>query len=321
MLKLEKILYATDFSHGAEWAGLHARAIARATGAELHVLFADVLHSDAAASPGQWTGDAAYAQLEATVNAVTEREKDLPDVRVQYAVRRNFSPAPAILDYAAEEDVDLIVMGTHGRRGITRLVLGSVAEEVVRLSQRPVLTVRATSKELPPAVSIGPVIAPIDFSSHSASALAYAGEIARLFHADLHMIHVVEETLHPAFYGLTVQSIYDVNPMIEEKAEQQMAELLETVIGNDAQATIKAMPGKAAREIVEYAAQHPNAIVVLATHGLTGLEHFLMGSTTERVVRNSAVPVFSVKSFGKALIKTDAVVASVDSTTEVHRKS
>lgn len=324
MLTIKKILFATDFSHGAEWAGLYARSIARATGAELHVLYADVLHGDAAAAPGRWTGDAAYAQLEAAVKATSDREKDLPEIRTQRIVRRNFSPAPAILDYAAEEDVDLIVTGTHGRRGITRLVLGSVAEEVVRLSQRPVLTVRARSKELPASVTVGPIIAPIDFSTHSATALAYAGEMSRLFHADLHLIHVVEETLHPAFYGLTVQSIYDVNPMVEEKAEKHMMKLLETVVGNDAKATIKAMPGKAAPDIAEYAAEYPNAIIVMATHGLTGIEHFLIGSTTERVVRNSTVPVFSVKSFGKALIKTDALIAakaSVDPLTRAMQTS
>ncbi len=307
MLNLHKILFATDLSHGARWAGVYARAIARATGAELHMLFADVLHADASGAAARWTGEVARGRLQAEALEAADRESDLPDVGTKQVIRRNFSPGPAILEYAKEEDVDLIVTGTHGRRGVSRLVLGSVAEEVVRLASCPVLTVRDQGEEIPATITIGPIIAPIDFSGHSANALTYAGELARLFQADLHLLHVVEETLHPAFYGLTVQSIYDVNPHVEENAEDQMAKLLEASGLLNVDATIRALPGKAAREISDYAAELPGSFVVMGTHGLTGLDHFLMGSTTERVVRNCPSPVLSVKSFGKSLIGTTAV--------------
>lgn len=310
MLKIEKILFATDFSNGAAWGGVYARSIARATGAELHVLFADVLHSDALQPSGRWAGEEALARLEAEMANANEREQGLPRVITKHAVRRNFSPGPAILEYAAEEDVDLIVTGTHGRRGVSRIVLGSVAEEVVRLAGCPVLTVRGRGEDVPSSLPIGPIVAPIDFSAHSSKALSYAGELARLFHTDLHLLHVVEETLHPAFYGLTVQSIYDVSPSIDRKAEEQMAKMLRRIVGDDVEATITSMPGKAAGEIAEYASALPDSLIVMGTHGLTGIEHFLMGSTTERVVRHATAPVFSVKSFGKSLLKPEPLVAA-----------
>ncbi len=306
MLSIQKILHATDFSHGSAWAGAYARAFARATGAELHVLYADVLHADAPGSADVPRGEAAAARLQTEMEHARERARGLPDVPVRQVVRRNVSPGPAILDYAQEEDVDLIVMGTHGRRGIRRLVLGSVAEEVLRMANCPVMTVRAQGEALPTsAPRIGPVIAPIDFSDSSKNALRYAVELARPFDAQLHLLHVVEETLHPAFYGLQVQSIYDVHPDIEERAERQLTTLLDAVAGPSPDAVTKALPGRAPVEIVKYAHGQPGSLIVMGTHGLTGFDHFLMGSTTERVVRRAEVPVFSVKSFGKSLVSAD----------------
>ncbi len=79
---------------------------------------------------------------------------------------RGFSTAPAILEYAKHNDIDLIVMGTHGRRGLGHLFLGSVAEEVVRLSSVPVLTVR--ERETPkPFEKMRRLLVPLDFSQHA----------------------------------------------------------------------------------------------------------------------------------------------------------
>ena len=301
MLTIKKILLPTDFSAGAMGAGVYARALAHAAGAELQVIYADVLHADSLAGVSDFpkTPEAARVDLERlTAEAAAA---DGLDVAVQHVVTRNISAAPAILEYAGDHDVDVIVMGTHGRRGVRRLLLGSVAEEVVRVSQCPVLTVRQPSEVPPKHVEIGSILVPIDFSIHSRNALHYATELARLFRSRLDLLHVVEETLHPAFYGITVQSIYDVHPDIEERALAQMRGLVD---GSDVSATFEARPGSAANGIVEYAAERGSGLVVMGTHGLTGLDHFIMGSTTERVLRKAPCPVFSVKSFGKSLIES-----------------
>jgi nucleotide-binding universal stress UspA family protein len=301
MLTIKKILLPTDFSAGAMGAGAYARALAHAAGAELHVIYADVLHADSHAGVTDYpkTPESARVDLERLTAEAAARDQF--DLDVKHAVARNISAAPAILEYAGDHDVDVIVMGTHGRRGVRRLLLGSVAEEVVRVSQCPVLTVRQPSEVPPMHVEIGSILVPIDFSIHSRNALHNATELARLFKSRLDLLHVVEETLHPAFYGITVQSIYDVHPDIEERALAQMRGLVEST---DVPATFEARPGSAANGIVEYAAERGSGLVVMGTHGLTGLDHFIMGSTTERVLRRAPCPVFSVKSFGKSLIES-----------------
>ena len=298
MLTIKKILLPTDFSEGAIGAGAYARALAHAAGAELHVVYADVLHADSHSGVSAYpkTPEAARVDLERLTAEAAARDR--LEVSVQHVVTRNISAAPAILDYAGDHDVDVIVMGTHGRRGVRRLLLGSVAEEVVRVSRCPVLTVRQQADQ-PPNVEIGSILVPIDFSIHSRNALRHAMALARLFSSRVELLHVVEETLHPAFYGITVQSIYDVHPDIEDRALAQMRALVQDT---DVQVSFEARPGSAASGIAEFAADRGSGLIVMGTHGLTGLDHFIMGSTTERVLRRAACPVFSIKSFGKSLI-------------------
>lgn len=271
--------------------------------AELHVLYADVLRGEPEdrREPGPVTIEEARSRLEALTD---ELEASATTARpiIKQVVERNFSPSPAILDYAAQEDIDLIVVGTHGRRGVRRLLLGSVAEEVVRLARCPVLTVRPPRDEPDGDPEIKSLLVPIDFSEHSRSALAHARDLAAICNARLELLHVVEEVLHPAFYGIKLRSIYDVEPDIEEKAVNQMIEMMESVGGAPGEVGFHAMPGTAAREIASYAAEKEVSMIVMGTHGLTGLDHFLMGSTTERVLRRAPCSVFAVKSLGKQLV-------------------
>jgi nucleotide-binding universal stress UspA family protein len=117
------ILLATDFSETSQEAARVALAYARALGASLHILHV--------AEPGARA---------ATALLMAEAERCVPGTQVTTAVRFG-DPAPAIVEYAHSQGIDLIVVGTHGRTGVSRALLGSVAERVVRSSSRPVLTV------------------------------------------------------------------------------------------------------------------------------------------------------------------------------------
>ncbi len=300
MLHLKNILVPRDFTPGAEAALGVALDLAGRTGATLHLLFAEVLYEGADVMLGA-AADA--AALEARLVEGVEAE------RVEHAVVRDVAAAPAILHYAREHDVDLVVMGTHGRRGVRRLLLGSVAEEVVRMAPCPVLAVH--HREAPPAASadIRAVLVPIDFSRHARVALAHAREVATLFGAHLDLLHVVEDGLHPAFYNTGVMSIYDLQPDIDERALAELEQFFQETEGPAVEARFHVRSGHAAREIVRFAEEQPSDLVVMATHGLRGLEHFLLGSVAEKVVRGVPVPVFTVKSFGKRLVDTPAAEA------------
>ena len=304
MLNVNRILLARDFSHVSDQALRYAVDLAQRVGATLHLLYADVLHEDPFGSDTAGSGGSLEAQirerlvLDADDAPLAEQH---PDLQTVTAVQRDVAAAPAILSYADDEDVDLIVMGTHGRRGVRRLLLGSVAEEVVRRADRPVLTVRQDGEDGLPAVQR--LLVPIDFSDYARDALRHAVELARLYDARLDLLHVVEENLHPAFYVGGVQSIYDVQPDIDEKAKERMQTMLDEIAGaRDVSAELHVATGRAARKITRFAEREGSDLVVMSTHGLTGLEHFMMGSVAEKVVRHVTAPVLTVKAFGRSLL-------------------
>lgn len=161
MINIRRILVATDFSAPSETALNYARAMARAFGAELRVLHvfeplwltsADLVGGGVAvANMVQGLEETARKQLDESVT-----EEDRRELRAEAVMVTSESPAREIARYASEEHADLLVIGTHGRSGLTRLLIGSVAEKVVRLAPCPVLTVHHPEHEfvMPDALQV-----------------------------------------------------------------------------------------------------------------------------------------------------------------------
>jgi nucleotide-binding universal stress UspA family protein len=153
MIAISNVLVATDFSTGADVALEYGRAFARTFGARLHVMHVveDVtmqlvmIGASGPLAPIEIQRDleaAARTKLEASV-----REDDRRELRAVPVVRTGSNAAQAIVSYAGHADIDLIILGTHGRGGVAHLLLGSVAERVVRTAPCPVLTVRDPERE------------------------------------------------------------------------------------------------------------------------------------------------------------------------------
>lgn len=305
-MKIRKVLYATDFSERSEAALPHALWYAREFGAELHMLHAMVLHAADPANPEldfpdleeaydeirRWSA----ARLEATAGRI-----DDAGVPVKRVEERGIAAAPVILEYARENEVDLIVLATHGRRGVRRILLGSVAEEVVRHAARPVLTVRPNGAEEhgePPRS----LLVPIDFSEHSDRALAYAGALADRTGAELHALHVVTELAYPDPYFAEAAQIRAMAKAAYEEVPEAMQRNLREVLGEDADVRTHLETGSPASTIVRVAEEEAVDQVVVSSHGRTGLERMLMGSVAEGVVRRAPCPVLTVKAFGRDLL-------------------
>lgn len=302
MLNLRNILVTTDLAEEGLWPLRYGWTLAARFGAELHVLYADVLHGPLHGEMETPRSEPEKAaRLDELMQRVARGDREGSRVAVRHVVERSVYPAPAIVDYARDHQIDLIVMGTHGRRGVPRLVLGSVAEEVVRHASCAVMTVRMPEGPAPEHVDFASILVPFDFSTHAEYALGHAKELAAAFGARIDMLHVVEERLHPAFYGLAVQSIYDVDPDIEQKSVDHMKAAFEAAAGPDVRSSFEARPGSPAREIVACAEEKGSGLIVMGTHGLTGLEHFLLGSTTERVLRRASTPVLALKRTARPL--------------------
>ncbi len=295
MFRIDRIVVPTDLSTGARRALDYAVDLASRNGAVLHLLHVEVLHGEILPH--------SQAALEDWVGDIDGR------VRIETHVVRAVAAAPSILEFAEETQAGLIVMGTHGRRGVSRVLLGSVATEVVQHARCAVLTVREKEMEPEgdePAVSavLPPkrILVPLDFSASSRRALEAAKVIGAAFDAELLLLHVVEDRFHPAFYGPGMMSIYDVDPEIESKAKKHLETMVAETEGPEVAFTVEASPGNPTREIVAWARRAGCDLIVISTHGLTGLDHFFLGSVAERVVRLAHCPVFTTKVMARTLV-------------------
>ena len=297
MLSIRRILWPTDFSTGAARAFPHAAALASWHDAELHVL--NVKEDGASADE-----DRSFPIPHDTLQDLLAPEGDPPQhvdlgaLTIAQEQREDESPPNAIVSYADNRDIDVIVAGTHGRRGLQRLLIGSVAEEVLRTASCPVLTVRG-DEERAAGGSVRNILVPVDFSEASMEALRHAKELALTYGAQITLLHAVEEVVYPSAYGIEPTNM--PGPQVIDRVEQNLAELARTELGYE-HVVVEANVGYAPSTILDYANGHDIDLVVIATHGRTGLERMLLGSVAERVVRRSPAPVFVVKSFGKSLL-------------------
>lgn len=300
MLKIERVLLPTDFSTTARAALEMARETAELTGAELHLLYAVVLHSaNGEGAPHAGSSlEQAVAEVEtwAGERLLEESGGDTggPGPNIVTATRRGISAAQAILDYAQEHRVDLVVMGTHGRRGVRHLLMGSVAEEVVRRAGCPVLTVRGVEGGEPPRLR-GPVLVPFDFSGPSETALARGVELAEALGTRLQALHVISATVYPDPYHFGPQVVPTDDPDLPGRVRAALERRLREVAGDRIEWATLVREGAPAEEIVRAVEAEDAGLIVIASHGLTGLERVLVGSVTERVIRRAACPVLTVR--------------------------
>jgi len=152
VILLKHVLVATDFSEASSVALSYGRELARTFGATLHVVHAvDLLAARLPMTQGHgYDLDRLQKEVEASARtslAELVTDEDRTKLGAREAVIAALSPSDAILDYARDKTIDMVVIGTHGRSGLSRLMMGSVAEKIVRTSPCPVLTVRHPEHE------------------------------------------------------------------------------------------------------------------------------------------------------------------------------
>ena len=300
-MELDKILFPTDFSDCANAALKDAVAFARRVGAELHLLHVVVMFSDDPnRSDHVYSGiESIYQRLQLQASEEMERlvEERPGNLEVRKAQRRGLAAGPAIVEYAAEHDIDLILIGTHGRRGLRRWLLGSVAEEVVRTAECPVVTVRGEETDRSLA-AIERIIVPFDFSSDSQRALETALELAALQGSRIDLVHAVTPPIAPTgAYGLPLPS----TPPIDNSDEVMHAldRHIATLPGSEVKIDPKVLIGPIAYRITDYAEESNADLIVIGSHGSSGFYRFLLGSVSEKVVRSAHCPVMVVRRSGE----------------------
>jgi nucleotide-binding universal stress UspA family protein len=217
---------------------------------------------------------------------------DVDDKRLLHHVERAEAAGPALVGFAERKGKDLIVMGTYGRRGVQRVVYGSVAEDVLRTAPCPVLIARAGEENLP-SDTVKRIVVPIDFSEYCKGALQYAEALARLYDVPLRALHVVDNPRTPDVYEL--QADQTASREAQARAERALAAWVDELT-DDVDATSTVHRGEPDETIVDVASK-PSDLIVMATRGLSGLRRTMIGSVTEEVIRRANGPVIAARRF------------------------
>lgn len=144
--------------------------------------------------------------------------------------------------------------------------------------------------------AITKILCPIDFSKHSQVALEHAESIAAKFGAELIVAHIVEPVLYPVAYGLPPVAPVNYEENAKKSAAKALAPIVEGISRRGVPARALVDSGAASMRICDIAEEQGVSMVVVATHGYTGIRHVLLGSTAERVVRKCPCPVLTVKA-------------------------
>ncbi len=147
----------------------------------------------------------------------------------------------------------------------------------------------------PAAIGIHSILVPIDFSVHSKNALRFAVTMAEQFRAKLHLVYVVEPTIYPADLGFGQVVLPGVEDELRAKGAAELQGLIDKEIGGRVDATSTVRTGNPHHEILSEAEERKVDLIIVATHGHSGVEHMLFGSTAERVVRHAHCPVLTVR--------------------------
>jgi nucleotide-binding universal stress UspA family protein len=298
MIEIRRILCPTDFSDASKRAMERAIVLAKWYEAELTVLHVLSLAPSTTGFP---------PAVSPFTLALVPRERFLEDLRrfsasaVEAGVRTEVvlgegSAAGEILDAARKIPADLIVMGTHGRGGFERLVLGSVAEKVLRRACCPVVTVPASAEPLgsSPSPPFGSILCACDFSAASRRALDYALSLAQEAKSVLTVLHVVEWSPEQDVREHRHLDAGGYRRYLEDEARG----LLEAAIPDEARLwcdihTVVGM-GRVPGEIERVARERKADLIVMGIEGRGPVDMMLFGSTTRHVIRESGLPVLTV---------------------------
>ncbi|HXV60502.1 MAG TPA: universal stress protein [Vicinamibacteria bacterium] len=289
-MEIRKILVPTDFSESANHALKQAVELAARCRAKLHLFHVVEPFTDPKGGLGASVRDYlerlerdANEALSIEINALKGRGID-----VVYTTERRISSFEGILAKVEELSPDLVVLGTRGRTGLKRFVMGSVAEKVLQYVPVNVLTIGTRSPVVPAGECFERILVPVDFSEPSKRAVSAARSLLNKG-GQLFVGHVVASPIHPSFYAGGITRLFQLDPDLPERIRKNLSSWLE---GEAAEILVQ--EGDVPKEILDMSASKRCQLIVMGNRGLSALEHFLLGSVSERVVRHSKSPVLTV---------------------------
>jgi nucleotide-binding universal stress UspA family protein len=293
MLKIERILCPVDFSECSARAYDYAYSLALRYKAKLCV--EHVIELVTSSYPYYNFPDIAGNNIYWDLSQATEerlremvKQQSMNGLQAEMVVHKGFVP-DSILAFAQDQRADLIVMGTHGRRGLDRLVMGSVAKSILRKATCPVLAVRKPAHDfINPSqgqdpVQLRKILVCTDFSKCAGAAVKYALSLAQEYDAELTLLHVLE--VFPEYKSR----------MVMEEARRKLEALVPEDVRN--WCTVKTsvrVDGKPYQEIIQVAVEEQSDVAILGVRGRSAVDLAVFGSTTDRVLQLGPCPVLAV---------------------------
>jgi nucleotide-binding universal stress UspA family protein len=303
MTTIHRLLCATDLSAASAPAWEEAKRLARLFGAE--VLLTHVVPPPPPVmfpAEGYFPPDL-YAEL--TQRAQRDAEKELDRLLgsvtgsgVTVRVRlENGSPAQRILEVVAKEAADILVVGTHGRTGLERALLGSVADRLVRQAPCPVLTVKSGPGTRTRG-GIRRICYATDFSPTARAAWPWVVAIARAASAEVDLAHV---TFSPvADRHLSAEALGRMAHLLHEQGHIEAERFLERSTLPRERITVHLAQGEPGEQIVRRAQEHADDLIVMGTHGWSGIVRWMLGSVAHHVIQAAPCPVLTIAPPGAA---------------------
>ena len=293
MLRLQTVLCAFDFSDASRQALVDAADLAERSHAALHLLHVNPLFRARLAHAGPDPDGGFRQQARTFVDDVLGADHAFEVLAPVVHESHGETPAGGIRRYADAIEADVVVMGTHGRRGLEQLFIGSVAAETLRQSGVPVLVVPERAERTAPGPD-APVLVGVDFSDHTAPALDLARSFGEAYGAPIALAHVRD--VPP---DTVLSAPYRPHPTPEpyrswEAAHEALEALLTDAERADEAVGRFAPHGQPAPGLVEIATRETAGLVVVGTHGRTGWDRVRLGSVAEAVVRDAPCPVLVV---------------------------
>ena len=219
---------------------------------------------------------------------------ELPDPGKADIVCQVGSAADSILQYSMENDVDLIVMSSHGRSGINRWVYGSVAERIMSQAPCPtqIINARQSSREGAPSK----ILVPLDGSGLAEQALHPALDLAQLLDAELYLLSVTTSGELRIETASEAGAFADIENGEVVKAKDYLQDLAENLDYQKVNYDVEIASGSVAEAIMDYAAENGMELIIMSSHGRTGLKRWVYGSVAEKVLRGACCATMIVRN-------------------------
>ncbi|MBI5739566.1 MAG: universal stress protein [Nitrospirae bacterium] len=199
-------------------------------------------------------------------------------------------PPAVIVDIAREKQANLIVLGTYGRRGLNRLLMGSVTSQVIVNSPADVLVIKKPCEEC--TGEYKSILVPFDASVPSQKALNRALHLSKIDNAEITVLYVIPR--YEEMIGFFRTGSIQKSLMLEAQKILDTANRLASANGGVSLKT-EILEGPASEEIIKTSASLKNDLIIMGSHGYTGVDRAILGSTTERVITNASCPVLVAK--------------------------